>query len=225
MSDPVPTPGIGGTGKVRELPNRGRGNHPVPGRDTSRNVHITSGENALTEPEVHQVLAAAPDFESEVLLRIAMATGIRREDVVRIRMEGVDLEAARIRFYESKKRRQWEVTIGGETLPALRKWINGVLPSSLWLFPSSHGPSGKKSGHRSGRWAYNVLQSSLRSAGLETRPFHALRATCVKLCQRRGWSAEETSKHTGDTIRVIQLHYSTPSRDQMSQVAREKPLL
>ncbi len=221
----VPTPPGEGTGKAPGAAKRPVRLPPVPSGGTSRNVPLTAGENALTEPEVYLVLAAAADFESEVLLRLAMATGIRREDLVRVRMEGVDLESARIRFCESKKRRQWEVTIGGETLPALRKWVAGLPSASVWLFPSSHGPAGRKSGHRSGRWAYNVLQSALKAAHLESRPFHALRATCVKLCQRRGWSAEQTSRLTGDTIRVIQMHYSTPSRDEMGQVAREKPLL
>lgn len=221
----MPTPAREGTGSAQTDTKPIRRSMRLPTQDTSRHGPVTAGENALTEPEVHTVLAAATDFESEVLLRVAIATGIRREDLVRVRMEGVDLDSARIRFYESKKRRQWEVTIGGETLSALRKWVAGQPRTSNWLFPSTYGPAGHKSGHRSGRWAYNVLQDALRAANLEQRPFHSLRSTCVKLCQRRGWTPEQVSKLTGDTIRVIQLHYSTPSRDEMSAVARERPLL
>jgi integrase len=221
----VPIPRREGTGEGVGGPNRPRHGLPAPGEDTSRHVPVTAGEHALTEPEVRLVLERAADFECEVLLRVAIATGIRREDLVRIRLEGVDLEATRIRYYESKKKRWRDVDLGGETLSALRKWVAGLPGASPWLFPSSFGPKGRKSGHRSGRWAYNVLQGALRSAGLEERPFHSLRATCVKLCQVRGWSAEATSRLTGDTIRVIQLHYSTPSRDEMSRLARERPLL
>ncbi len=197
----------------------------LPRDDTSRKRAITSGELALTEPEVRLVIERAPDFETEMLLRLAVTTGIRREDLVSIRREGADLETGRIQFHEAKKKRQWEVTIAGETLSALRKWTAGLPARTQWVFPSNYGPRGQKSGHRSGRWAYDAFQQALDSAGLERRPFHALRATCVKLCQRRGWTQEQTAKLTGDSVRVIQLHYSTPSRDEMAQVAQEKPLL
>ena len=224
----LPTSPREGTRTPARVPKTGPRVAPVPVQDASRNdraLPYTSGEDALTEPEIHAVLGAAADFEAEVLLRLAISTGIRREDLVRVRMEGVDLEAARVRYRESKKRRQWEAQVGGEMLSALRKWVHALPSGSEWLFPSSHGPKGRKSGHRSGRWAYNVFQAALDGANLDRRPFHALRATCVKLCQRRGWTPEQVSRLTGDRISTIQRHYATPSRDEMGQVAREKPLL
>lgn len=73
--------------------------------------------------------------------------------------------------------------------------------------------------------APTTLERALRNAGLRPRPFHSLRATCIKLAQWKGWTPEQVAKLTGDSIRVIQQHYSTPSRDEMQKVATEKPLL
>jgi len=69
------------------------------------------------------------------------------------------------------------------------------------------------------------FQKYLTAAGVESKPFHALRATCIKLCQQRGWSVEQAAKLLGDTIRVVQEHYTTPSNEELKQVAREKPII
>ena len=189
-------------------------------RPTRRHFGFT-GEFALTPPEVEQLLIHAQSWHDEALLKLAISTGIRREDIVAIPIEGVDLEAGRIRFYENKKRRDWEVHVGGSVLVTLKKHLNSLPKGARWLFP------GRQQGgsHLSGRSAYNILARSLRNAGLRTRPFHALRATCIKLAQWKGWTPEQVAKLTGDSIRVIQQHYSTPSRDEMQKVAVEKPLL
>ncbi|MCG2825156.1 MAG: hypothetical protein L6265_01035 [Thermoplasmatales archaeon] len=71
----------------------------------------------------------------------------------------------------------------------------------------------------------NRFQKYLVVAGVESKPFHALRATCIKLCQRGGWSVEQAAKLVGDTIRVVQEHYTTPSNEELKQVARERPII
>lgn len=69
------------------------------------------------------------------------------------------------------------------------------------------------------------LQEYCDLAGIERRPFHALRATCVKFCQKNNWTVEQVSKLTGDTIAVIQQHYSTPSNSEMQEVVEMKAII
>jgi len=91
MSEPslVPTPRLFGKAKPR------KGRYGTPGRpgfpfdDTSRNSS-RSGEFSLSEEEVHRVISSAQTFQAEVLLRVAVSTGIRREDIVRLERSGVD---------------------------------------------------------------------------------------------------------------------------------------
>lgn len=187
---------------------------------SSREVYRT-GRDALTEEEAEAVLKATTSYQDEALLRLAMVTGIRREDIISIPLEGVDLRAGEVTYYEAKKKRTRTVHIGGETLAFLAKHVDSLPAGSRYLFP------GRENGvrHISGKTAWNILDRALRAAGLKPRPFHALRATCVKLAQKRGWTAEKVAELTGDTVRTIQTHYSTPSADEMAQVAREKPIL
>jgi len=192
----------------------------LPEVSESREVYRT-GRDALTLEEVDLLLRHATSYQDELLLRVAIVTGIRREDLVAIRLEGVDVDTGAIQYYEAKKKRTRKVTVGGETLVALRKYVNDFSRGGQYLFPGREG--GVK--HLSGKTAWNILDRALRSAGLKPRPFHALRATCIKLAQKKGWTPEQVSELTGDTIKTIQTHYSTPSHDEMSQVAREKALL
>jgi len=180
-----------------------------------------TGRDALSEPEVELLLSKIPHLEDDALLRLAISTGIRREDVVAIRLENVDLEKGVIKFWESKKKRTWIAYIGGTALNTLEQHINKLPKGTPWLFPS---PRGVKH-HVSGRHAYNVLQRHLARVGLRGRPFHALRATCIKLASKRGWKPEEVAELTGDSIEVIQEHYETPSEDEMISASSSRSVL
>lgn len=197
----------------------------VPPRTTSRKgcrTHFgTIGQYALTEPEVLRLLGGIRHLEDEALLILTLATGIRREDVVSIELGRVDLEHGKVSYWESKKRRDWTAWIDGEPLRRITQYVRTLPRGSRWLFPSPRLPDR----HATGRHAYDVLQRWLHEAGLEERPFHALRSTFIKLAQKRGWSPERVSRQTGDSIRVIQAHYSTPSDDEMRETVRERPIL
>ena len=69
------------------------------------------------------------------------------------------------------------------------------------------------------------MQFYLDRAGLPRRPIHARRATCIKLCQGRGWSAEQTAELVGDEVKTIQEHYLTPSVEEMRAVMEDKPVI
>ncbi len=187
-------------------------------------MSYTTGEHTLNEEELETLLNSIEDFENYVLIKTAVTTGLRRGDIVRLKWEGVDWSNKKILFYEKKKKRNSEVYVNNDLLTDLRRLYNIQEENQPYLFPGgSEKVRGK--GHISSKTAYNRFQYYLDKAGLKQRPFHSLRATCIKLCQKRGWSAEETSKHVGDTIRVIQEHYSTPTDVEMRSVAEKKKII
>jgi integrase len=190
----------------------------------SRREPRRAGELALTPTEVERLLAAVDRTDDDALLRLAVSTGIRREDLVAIERASVDLGAdiGWVSYFESKKARERRVPVGGSTLLAVRRQLNALRGvRTKWLFPSRRGARG----HVSGRCAWTILHRHLARAGLGPRPFHALRGTAVKLAQSRGWSIEQIAELTGDSVRTIQTHYSVPSRDEMTEVARSHPLI
>jgi len=185
-----------------------------------------TGREALTQSEVERLLSKIGNLEDELLLSLAVASGIRREDIVSILTANVQFSNedidAKITFFEAKKKRNWQVFISGQTVKLLRQHLN-IIGNSKWLFPARGRTKSK--GHLSGRTAYNVYQRYLQSAGIKGRPFHTLRATCMKLAKSRGWSVEQTMEQTGDTWRTVTEHYTTPSEQEMEDVAKGKAIL
>jgi len=179
-----------------------------------------TGEKALTEKQVELFLGKIGSLYDETLFRLALSTGIRREDIVSIKQTDVDLNNYQISFYENKKRRIRTIPLNESVVQKLKQHLH-VIGKGEWLFPSPYNH--RK--HISGRQVYSRFQKYLTAAGVESKPFHALRATCIKLCQRRGWSVEQAAKLLGDTIRVVQEHYTTPSNEELKQVARERPII
>lgn len=178
-----------------------------------------SGEKSLTTAQVGKLLEVVTDLQDEALLRLALTTGIRREDIVAISSNDVNLENGTVTFYEQKKRRTKTVPISGATLNTLTKWLR--INKSPFLFPARQ--AGKK--HLSGKTAYNMLNKYLEAAVLEKRPFHSLRATATKLCQRAGWKPEETAELLGDKVSTIQMHYSVPTPEELKERAKSNPIL
>jgi integrase len=176
-----------------------------------RKERYKSGEKALTRKEYDKLLAVIDNIEDEVLIKLAVSTGLRREDLTALKIADIDFDQGRLTFYEAKKRRNRTIDIEPAVVLLIRKFLKTFEKREL-LFSFT------------GRTAYNHLNHWCVIANIPTRPFHALRATCVKFGQQAGRSPEAMAKLLGDTMEVIQIHYSTPSADEMAEDAKERPI-
>ncbi|EHQ35369.1 tyrosine-type recombinase/integrase [Methanoplanus limicola] len=175
---------------------------------------ITSGEQALTRQEYDAVLAACECQEDRVLIMLGVSLGLRRADLVSIKISDIDLNSATMSYAEKKKgSRIRTVPISPKLLQEIKILLKTIPKKQKTLFSFKE------------RQAYNRFQKLCNRAGVPGRPIHALRATCVKFCQAAGWTPEQVSRLTGDTIRVIQLHYATPSAGEMADVVKDREIL
>jgi len=179
-----------------------------------------TGKKALTEAQVNKLLEYCTNLRDKTLFTLAISTGLRRLDIVNIRRKDINLDKKELSFTEHKKNRIWKVPLNQSTCSLISMYLK-VSPKSTYLFFGTYN----NKNHLSSKQAYNLLQDSLKKAGLPQRPFHALRSTCVKLCLKHGWTWEQISELTGDLISTLQCHYSTPSDEEMKQVAQDKSIL
>ena len=171
-----------------------------------------TGEKALTQKEYEQLMSVVDNIEDELLIKLAVSTGIRREDIVKIKISNINLDDGTLIFHEKKKNRDRTIYLPQSIIILTRKFLKTIKKrDNLFSF--------------CGRTAYRHFNHFCGVAGIPERPFHALRATCIKFCQARGWTLEQVSSLTGDTIRVIEEHYSTPTSQEMSDVVRGKPIV
>lgn len=184
-----------------------------------KNTYRT-GEKALTQKEYEKIIEVCQSHEDELLIKMAVATGLRREDLVAVEIANIDTENGRLRFVEKKKRiykggpsKIRDIPIGPKLCQLIVKHKKTIPKDQVTLFSFK------------GRTAFNRLQDLCERAGIEKRPFHALRATCVKFCQKAGWTPEQVCELTGDTLAVIQQHYSIPTMDEMKETANVKEVI
>lgn len=174
-----------------------------------------TGEKSLTPKEYQKLLAVCNNLEEEVLLKVAVGLGLRRRDIASIKISNIDLTESRITYYEHKKDRDRTVPLGPDLSQLLRKYISTLHKNQVFLFKWGRGKYGDRTAHRR-------LTFLCDRAGVPRRPFHALRATCIKFKQVEGWPVEATAKLVGDTIAVVQEHYATPSDAELSELMKEK---
>ncbi len=184
-----------------------------------------TGRDALTSMQVQNLLTSFDNISEKALIHLTIATGLRRIDIVNLKQNDFDLETGRLKYYERKKRRTREIVVPSqEAIHSIKMHLTACRKSE-WLFPSPLKGKQFKDAHISDRHAYDIFNEHLDKIKIPRRPFHSLRATCIKLCESAGWKPEETAELIGDTVRVIQEHYQTPSEQQMNEIAKIKPIL
>lgn len=170
-----------------------------------------TGEKALTRKEYDRVLEACGVLEDRVMVMLGVSLGLRRGDLVRVKVSNIDFKNHQLTYLEKKKGDRVRVVPIGQKLEQEIGMLIKTIPKgqdTLFSFKD--------------RQAYNRFNTLCEKAGIGPRPFHALRATCIKFCQAGGWSPEQVSELTGDTIEVIQAHYATPSQAEMAETMRTK---
>jgi integrase len=172
-----------------------------------------TGQKAFTKKEFKKLLSKVGVLDDEILILLAVNTGMRRKDITSIENKNINLKNRSITYYEHKKRRTRTIFVNSEMARKLEIYFNTLPKNQELLFSFKD------------RTAYNRLNKYCRLAGIQERPFHALRATCVKFCQQAGWTLAEVAELTGDSIRVIQEHYETPSIEEMRETTENKRIV
>lgn len=190
-----------------------------------KRTRYTTGEKALSETEWKRLQEVIDNLEDEVLFKLAISAGIRREDIGHSKTKNTGIRISditelpngtgKLKFMEHKKNRIHEVPLSKEMIRLIKLLVNSRDKANKSPFLVTY----------SGRTCHRRLQDYCDKAQIPRRPFHALRATCIKFCQKAEWRVEEVAKLTGDTIAVIQEHYSTPSEGEMQEAIEQKAII
>jgi integrase len=162
--------------------------------------------NSLSIEEQERLLSVTESFEDLTLFKLALSTGLRREDIANVETGNIDLDNRQLRFWESKKRRWWTVPLTIECCQDIRRLIN--------TYPNGR----KKLFNMTGRTAYNRLQKYLDKAGIKKElSFHDLRRSFVKTAKRKGLSPKAVSQITGDTLATIEQSYANLDIEELKE--------
>ncbi len=171
-------------------------------------------KESLTFHEVQRLIDACDTITEKALVELAVSTGIRRNDIVKIEINRIDFKENKLIFWEEKKDRLWIVALCPEVLQTLKMYIATLPRDQRYLFRFS------------GRTAYNIVQNLISKARINKHiPFHALRRTFIRLSKRMGRDIRFVMDQTGDTARVIIEEYEGYTIDEMAEMMKEDNIL
>jgi integrase len=135
----------------------------------------------------------------EKMVELAIQTGLRQGEQLRIRREHMIWEASAVRVPRNKKRKQRVVKLNSRALELIREQFDSH--ASPWLYPSPK--SSEK--HISASGLENAWARSLKRAGLPHIRWHSLRATFTVRMLEEGADWEDVRDQLGhatlDTVR------------------------
>lgn len=166
---------------------------------------------AFSENELNRLLEACPTTADYIMILLASRYGFRREDIVRILINNIDLEHKTITYHEQKKKKDRTIPLEPDVVSELRKHMHTLPKDMKYLLP-----------FRNGTTAWRHLQEICAIANIPVpsgrtgRPFHALRGTCVKMRQKQNWTINEVAALIGDEPDTVSQHYATVSPSELA---------
>ena len=94
-----------------------------------------SGQHALDEKQVKALLLTFDDIQEKALIALAVAIGLRREDLVSIKKKDYNPQKKTVTYFEKKKKRTRTLRIPSQEAVQLLNMHLKTCRSSQWLFP------------------------------------------------------------------------------------------
>ena len=165
-----------------------------PVREISKKKEARGRVRFLSDAERDALLAACAKSDWQplhTLVLLAISTGARRGELIRLKWTDVDLKTARATVHETKNGDPRVLPLVGKALAALRELKLQGSGRSEWVFAQ---PSGFPGPYESfdGIW-----YTALEAAGITNFHFHDLRHTCASYLASQGASLIEIADTLG----------------------------
>jgi integrase/recombinase XerD len=122
--------------------------------------------NILSLEEVARLIDAASNLQARAILMLLYSTGIRRSELVRLRVEDIDSERMIVHIRQGKGGKDRDVPLPPALLDTLREYWRWKKPKT-WLFPRGIAKRGDQ--HLTDKAVWYVCAEAARHAGLKKR--------------------------------------------------------
>jgi integrase len=170
----------------------------------------------LAEEERQRLLQACTQSPNRLLLPVvvvALATGARKQELLRLTWREVDLRRARLLLYATKTGEHRSVPLTGRALTELQTLAKVRRLDTALVFPRRDGRAPLDLRH--------AWQQAVRQAGLEDFRFHDLRHCCASYLAMHGASLVEIAEVLGHkTLQMVKRYAHLAEAHTAQVVAR-----
>jgi len=117
----------------------------------------------ISPEEVAQMIDAASNLQARAILMLLYSTGVRRSELVRLRVEDIDSKRMVVHIRQGKGGKDRDVPLCPKLLETLREYWK-LKKSKTWLFPAGIAKRGEN--HLSAKEVRHVCSEAARHAGL-----------------------------------------------------------
>jgi integrase len=157
-----------------------------------------------------------------MLVLLAISTGARRGELIRLKWADIDLKTARATVHETKNGDPRVLPLVGKALTALRELKLQGSAASEWVFQQPSGFPGPYEGFDSHWYA------ALKAADIQDFRFHDLRHTCASYLAGQGASLLEIGDVLGHRTAAMTMRYSHLTKSHkvaaIEKMAKERGL-
>jgi len=121
----------------------------------------------LSPDEVARLIDAASNLQARAILMLLYSTGVRRSELVRLRVEDIDSERMIVHIRQGKGGKDRDVPLSSKLLDTLREYWRWKKPKT-WLFPRGIAKRGDNQ-HLTDKAVWYVCAEAARHAGLKKR--------------------------------------------------------
>ena len=171
----------------------------------------------LSKEEIDRLRERSGDWW--VVWCVLLSFGIRRREMIQLRVEDIDFDAGQVRIWGTKSESAKRVLpLGGEVVALLRGWIaaNGLERSDL-LFPTL--------GRSRGWYVWRAWRDCCEKAGIEGATVHDLRHTFAVHAVKTGTPLPELQRRLGHSRMKETWRYASyvpPARSEHATQALER---
>lgn len=169
----------------------------------------------LSQPEVRKLLKAPELLRHRILLGLLYGCGLRRSELLNIRIEDVDPDRKMLHIREGKGRKDRYVPLGVHLVRGIATYFEAE-PPSIWLFNGRDNTGQLQQFSETGvQW---VINQATRKAGIKKRvTSHVLRHTYATHLLEMGMdimTLKEQLGHVDIKTTLIYLHVAQLGRDK-----------
>ncbi len=121
----------------------------------------------LSPEEVAQLIDAASNLQARAILMLLYSTGVRRSELVRLRVEDIDSKRMIVHIRQGKGGKDRDVPLCPKLLETLREYWRWKKPKT-WLFPRGIAKRGDDQ-HLTDKAVWYACAEAARHAGLKKR--------------------------------------------------------